>query len=228
MSKYLKYSIFVIIIILSSCTPFFISHDFKIQTVNHEDVAILPFEMYYTGIIPDELIDVAFTEIEEAESRAFMISYYNEVLRSTKSGRKPIRVNIQHYNNTLNLLEENSISIKDSWTIKAEELAQLLDVDAVLRGHIEKNQLITDLESFGIDIGIQIINILTDNALWSWIPSDLTKSKEVITNYTLLDGDDGNTLWSIAYNIEADWRSPANELIDDVNRRSSKKFPYRM
>jgi len=191
-------------------------------------VAILPFEMNYTGIIPDELVDVAFTQIEEAESRAFMTSYYNEVLRSTKSGRKPIRVNIQHFNKTLQTLDENNISITDSWTMKAEDLAEILDVDAVLRGHIEKNQLITDLESFGIDIGIHILNILTDNSLWSWIPSNLTKSKEVLTNYTLIEGKNGNTLWSIAYDIEADWRSPANELIDDVNRRSSRKFPYRI
>ena len=220
--------VFTFSIILFSCTPFFISYDFDAQTANHKDVAILPFEMHYTGIIPDELVDVAFSQIEEAESKAFMTSYYNEVLRSTKSGRKPIRVNIQHYNNTLQLLEENDISIIDSWTMKSEELAEILNVDAVLRGHIEKNQLITDLESFGIDIGIQILNILTDNSLWSWIPSDLTKSKEVLTNYTLLDGKDGSTLWSIAYDIEADWRSPANELIDNVNRRSSKKFPYRV
>jgi len=129
---------------------------------------------------------------------------------------------------TLQTLDENNISITDSWTMKAEDLAEILDVDAVLRGHIEKNQLITDLESFGIDIGIHILNILTDNSLWSWIPSNLTKSKEVLTNYTLIEGKNGNTLWSIAYDIEADWRSPANELIDDVNRRSSRKFPYRI
>jgi len=218
----------IIILIIASCTPFFISHDFNIQTAQHKNVAILPFEMHYTGIIPDELIDTAFNQIEEAESRAFMISYYNEVLRSTKSGKKPIRVNIQHYNNTIQILEENDISITDSWSMRVEDIANLLQVDAVLRGHIEKNQLITDLESFGIDIGIHIINILTDNALWSWIPSDLTKSKEVLTNYTLLNGKDGTTLWSIAYSIDADWRSPANEIIDNVNRRSSKKFPYRI
>ncbi len=85
-----------------------------------------------------------------------------------------------------------------------------------------------DVESFGIDVGIHIINILTDNALWPWIPFDLTKSKEVKTNYSLVDGKDGTTLWSIAYDIDADWRNPANEIIDDVNRRSSRKFPYRI
>lgn len=229
MNKYIKlFTIFIFSLLLFCCTPFFISHDFDIQTAQHKNIAILPFEMHYTGIIPDELMDTALNKIEEAESRAFMSSYYNEVLRSTKSGRKPIRVNIQHFNNTLQILEENDISITESWSMKSEDIATLLKVDAVLRGHIEKNQLITDLESFGIDIGIHILNILTDNALWSWIPSDLTKSKEVLTNYTLLDGTDGATLWSIAYSIDADWRSPANEIIDSVNRRSSKKFPYRI
>lgn len=215
-------------LILFNCTPFFISHDFDLQTVNHKTVAIAPFEMYYTGIIPEELVGDSFDQIEEAESRAFMVSYYNEVLRSTRSGKDPIRVNIQHYNNSLQLLADNGISIKDSWSLKSEELADILNVDAVIRARIEKNQLITDLESFGIEFGIHILNVITDNALWAWIPSDLTKSKEIHADYNLLNGTDGVTLWSIAYSIEADWRSPANEIIDNVNRRSSRKFPYRV
>ena len=215
-------------IILFCCTPYFISNNFEIQTVNHKEIAILPFEMTYTGLIPDEISEEDLILVEEAESIAFMTSYYNEVLRSTRSGKKPIRVNIQHYKNTLQLLDDNGINIFDSWDMKAEDIAEILQVDAVLRGYIEKNQLITDLESFGIDVGIHIINILTNNALWPWIPYKLTKSKEVKTNYSIVDGQDGTTLWSIAYDIDADWKSPANEIIDDVNRRSSRKFPYRI
>ena len=217
-----------IVFLLNCCTPFFISHDFDIQTSNHQTVAILPFEMKYTGIIPEELNEEDLMIIEEAESVAFMTSYYNEVLRSTRSGKKPIRVDIQHYKKTMQLLNDNKISILNSWNMKSEDLAQILQVDAVLKGYIEKNQLIPDLESFGIDVGIHILNIMTDNSLWPWIPFSLTKSKEVNTNYSLVNGQDGIILWSIAYKIEADWRSPADQIIDDVNRRSSKKFPYRI
>ncbi|MFC1784476.1 hypothetical protein ACFL0J_02445 [Candidatus Neomarinimicrobiota bacterium] len=227
MNKLIKYS-FIFFLLLASCTPFFISHDFEIQTAYHRNIAILPFEMHYTGIIPDELDELAISEIEEAESKAFMISYYNEVLRSTRGGKKSIRVNIQHYKDTFQALVENDVSIIESWDMKAQELASLLQVDAVLRGDIEKNQLITDLESLGIDIGLHILNVLTENTLWPWIPYSLTKSKEIKANYSLLNGQDGYTLWSIAYDIEADWRSPAKQIIDDVNRRSSKKFPYRL
>ncbi len=215
-------------IILFCCTPYFISNNFDIKTANHKEVAILPFEMIYNDLIPEGLTEEDLMLIKEAESIAFMTSFFNEILRSTKSGKKAIRVNVQHYKNTLQIINENGINISDSWDMKAQDLSEILQVDAVLRGYIEKNQLMPDLESFGIDVGIHIINILTDNALWPWIPFDLTKSKEVKTNYSLVDGKDGTTLWSIAYDIDADWRNPANEIIDDVNRRSSRKFPYRI
>ena len=229
MKKSLRPSIILLtLLIIFSCTPFFISNDFEIQTADHKVIAILPFEMNYTGHIPKDLVKEDLEKIEEAESEAFMISYYNEILRSTKSGKKPIRVKVQNYKNTLQLLEENNISIVGSWNIKTEKLAELLQVDAILRGYIEKNQLMPELESFGIEIGLNILNIMTNNALWPWIPFDLAKSKIVKTNYDIVNGKDGSTLWSIAYEIEADWRRPADEIISDVNRKSTRKFPYRI
>ncbi len=36
---------------------------------------------------------------------------------------------------------------------------------------------------------------------------------------TLIDGNDGTTLWPFVNNIYVDRRRPANEIIDDVNRR---------
>ena len=190
--------IIIFTLLLVACTPFFISHEFEIETAYHKNIAILPFDMNYTGIIPEELDDITLAEIEIAESKAFSTSYYNEVLRSTKGGKKPIRVNIQHYQDTFRILSDNDVSIHDSWEMTGQNLASLLQVDAVLRGHITKNQLITDLESFGIEFGLHILNAITENALWPWIPYNLSKSKEINANYTLITGDDGTTLWSIA------------------------------
>ncbi len=225
------YKPFIIIfstILLFSCTPFFISNDFEIQTADHKVIAILPFEMNYTGRIPKDLTKEDLQKIEEVESEAFMMSYSNEILRSTKSGKKPIRVKVQNYKNTLQLLEENNISTVESWNLKTEKLAEILHVDAVLRGYIEKKQLMPELESLGIEIGINILNIITKNSLIPWIPFDISTSKIVKTNYEILNGQDGSTLWSIAYEVEADWRRPADEIIEEVNRKSTRKFPYRI
>lgn len=34
-------------------------------------------------------------------------------------------------------------------------------------------------------------------------------------------------VWPIAFDIDADWRRPSNEIIDEVSRRAARKFPYR-
>jgi hypothetical protein len=75
---------------------------------------------------------------------------------------------------------------------------------------------------------LHIINILTDHSIFPWLPYGATKSKEVHASYDLVDGSDGTILWSISYKVEADWRQTSNDIIDNINRRSSKKFPYRV
>jgi hypothetical protein len=155
-----------------------------------------------------------------------MISFYNEVLRSTRSGRKPIRVDVQHYDKTLSILKENNIDIRSSWKEDPAKLAKILGVDAVVKTRIEKHRLMSDLTSYGIDLGVHILGVLSDYKFLFWLPPDLAKSKEVKSSCSLLDKE-GSTLWSISYDIDADWRKPANEIIDDINWKSAKRFPYR-
>jgi len=164
--------------------------------------------------------------IAEAESKAFMISFYNEVLRSTRGGKKPIRVDVQHFDKTLSILKANNIDIRSSWKEDPGKLAKMLGVDAVVKARVEKHRLMSDLASYGIDLGVHIIGILSDYKIWFWLPPDLTKSKEIKSSCSLMDKE-GATLWSIAYDDEADWRKPANKIIDDINRKSAKRFPYR-
>jgi len=226
--KVLNKGMYLSLLLIMACTPYYIVSDFESRTVEHKKVAILPFEMLFTGKIPADLTEEDVFAIEEAESRAFQMSFYNEILRSTKSGRKPIKIELQPYNKTLNLLSENDISIRESWIRDPQELAELLGVDAVIIARIEKMRFMSDLASYGIELGVHIANIIADDFLWPFIPPGVTTSKEILANYVLTDAVDGTTLWSISFQIDADWRSPANEIIESVNRRSAKKFPYRI
>jgi len=200
--------------------------DFDTLTADHQTFAVLPFEMVFTGTKPEKLTEDDVLRIGEAESKAFMVSFYNEVLRSTKGGRKPMRVNVQHYDKTMSILEDNHIDIRSSWKEDPGKLADMLGVDAVVKGRIEKHRLMSDLASYGIDLGIQIISALSNSDLWHWLPMGATTSKEIKTSYSLVNKE-GTTLWSIAYEMDADWRQRANEIIDDINRKSVKNFPYR-
>ena len=227
-SKYLVFAITILMLLFFvSCKPYFLVADFDTRTSNHKSVAILPFEMVFTGVKPDRLTDDDLQIIGEAESKAFMISFYNEVLRSTRGGRKPIRVNVQHFDKTLNILKTNNIDIRSSWKEDSGKLAKMLGVDAVVKTRVEKYRLMSDLTSYGVELGVRILAILSDYKIYPWLPPNLTKSKEIKSSCSLLDAE-GVTLWSIAYDFDADWRSPSNEIIDNINRKSAKQFPYRM
>jgi hypothetical protein len=223
---YLLTAIFLLIFSGYGCKSYYIVSNFDELTAGHQTFAVLPFEMVFTGKKPEKLTDGDVDKIGEAESKAFMVSFYNEVLRSTKRGRKPIRISIQHYDKTLSILESNHIDIRASWKEDPGKLASLLGVDAVVKGHIEKRRLMSDLASYGIDLGIQIISILSNSDLWPWLPGGATTSKEIKTNYSLVDTK-GTTLWSISYQSDADWRQRANDIIDYINSRAVKYFPYR-
>ncbi len=109
--------------------------------------------------------------------------------------------------------------------MKPEELAQLLGVDAVVRGRIEKTQYFSDLASFGIEAGLRVIDIFTG---YNPVPYALTNSKEIYASYNLVSNTGQEVLWSVACDIDGNWRTQSNEVIDNVNRRSARKFPYRL
>ncbi|MCP3928791.1 MAG: hypothetical protein GY705_06790 [Bacteroidetes bacterium] len=104
-------------------------------------------------------------------------------MRSTRSGKKPIYINLQHYDKTTYLLENAGISIRDAWKEDPERLAEILEVDAVVKARIEKQRFMSDLASFGIDLGIEIMNVLTNNTLFPWLPFGATRSKEIRADF---------------------------------------------
>jgi hypothetical protein len=213
--------------LLGSCRNYYIAHDFNQRAASHRTIAIAPLEMIYTGNKPKNMSDADIRKVEDGESRAFMISLYNEILRSTRGGKKPIRVSIQTVNNTLSILESSGISIRDSWKLSSVQLAQVLGVDAVVQGSITKKRYMSDLASFGIDLGTQILDGLTGGLVGSNVPNQATRTNDIRASYSLSSAGDGTTLFSQAFDYEADWDNTTEEIITFINRRFARNFPYR-
>jgi uncharacterized protein with GYD domain len=217
----------VLLLTICSCTPYFQAANFDTLTADHTRIAVLPFDMIFTGQMPEELTEADLLRIEEAESQAFQISFYNQLLRSTRRGKKNLRVEVQHYQATNKSLKEHGISVRESWSLSPEELADILEVDAVVRANIEKARFMSDLASFGIELGVDLINVLTNYQLWPWLPPVSTQNKAVVADFSLFEENEGTVLWSISFDKGADWREPANQIINQITRRAAKKFPYR-
>lgn len=217
----------LILLVLTACNPAYLSRDFSAITADHTSIAVLPFEMVYTGVQPKDLSYQDMLDIEIAESQAFQISFYNEILRSTRKGRKPIRVKMQDYKTTISLLRENGIPLHEVENESPERLATILGVDAVVRARIQKHRLMSDLTSYGIEMGARVLSVLSNRSVWPWLPAGVTQSKDIQATYSLIEKDRGEVLWMSSFNVQADWRQRANDIIDQINRRGARKFPYR-
>lgn len=214
-------------LLTTSCNRAYLVNDFEATTFKHKEIAVLPFEVIFTGKKPERL---SFDELEailEVESEIFQNNYYNQILRSsTRNSRQALGVNVQAHSTTAGILEENGITARNSWKMKPAELAEILGVDAVVRGRVEQNRLMSDAASFGIDLGTQILTSM--GGLPVNIGNGVINNKRIRAAYQLVNAEDERLLWSTSYICEADWTRSADEVVENINRRSANRFPYRV
>ena len=67
-------------------------------------------------------------------------------------------VGVQDVTKTMNTLDENQITIRDSWKMDDKKLASLLGVDAIVRMQITQKRYMSDYASYGVTIGRGIIS----------------------------------------------------------------------
>ena len=227
--KSLKPLLIAALLITSACsTANYQSPQFADRAQHHQVIAVLPFVMILDGDPPKNLTAQQIAQIEEAESLAFQGAYYYRLLHQASVHRKhPIRIEIQPPETTNRLLAAAGIGIRDSWGLPAEEMARVLQVDAVISTAVQKTRYLSGGESLGVDLGLQIVNEVTEGRLAPVLPWGLVKTHDIWANCELLDGLDGTLLWQTDFTQAADWRYPANQVVDGFTHELAKLFPYR-
>jgi len=191
----------------------------------HRIMAILPTETITTGRMPKDATPEDIAAVEEAESKAFQVALYNQL--SKRSGRRDgdIRINFQHYSETNALLEKAGIDLRDSWKHAPAELAGLLGVDAIVRTTVRKEFYLTNLESFGISVATTIVALFVDPLAWWLFPNSQTS--DVFAACSVLDGKSGQPTWSISRDEPTYWNKGHSEVVEEISRKLSRRFPYR-
>lgn len=187
--------------------------------VADKSMAILPYETVFTGRLPENLSPEQIDQIEEAESQAFQVSLYNQIMRKLGNGKTSLK--IQHVDETNGRLKKANISIRDSWKMPASELASILGVDLIVKAKIHKQQYLTDFESYGIYVARQVSSVLTGRVPWS-LPS--TKSADVLVNCSILEAYDGTAIWSKSVDHTTNWNRNTRDVIESINYRVSRKM----
>jgi hypothetical protein len=217
--------IFLIAVFFStSCAhKYYTSSVFEQQTSRHRNIAILPAEMIFTGTQPKNISAEDIARIEETESQTFQVSLYNGILRHANSKKYYTSVLVQDISTTQNILEQNGISVRDSWKQDAKKLAELLGVDAVVRMRIQKKRYMSDLASMGIGMGQQVLAQVSAGKFP--VPSVSNKTNDIYASCNVVSNN--QTLWNDNYQGGTNYNSPSEALIDNITDNFGKHFPYR-
>ena len=211
---------FVIAMLSTACNRFHKNPEFAAKTVDHKTIAVLPYQIVITGRLPKDMTPEVKEKIEAAESVGFQRNFYTQI--HTVGNRKhPLSVVVQPVERTNQLLADKGISATASWDKDPQELARILGVDAVIRNKAIKHRYLSDLESLGIQVGASILYGAL--GLPGVVPSR-TNDVEVMSN--IIAASSGENLFSGRDEVRVDWSRPANEAIEQINRRIVRRFPY--
>lgn len=216
---------------IASCARDYTTPVFSSKTVGHKMVAILPYQMVYTGRIDEKLTPDDIRKINEAEAQAFQRALHNQLLRESGASKKDIKIEFQTPERTNKILVDSGIALVDAWKETPERLAKILGVHAIVYTRVEKEKFLTDLESFGLEIAGDILDkIKLPEGVTIPVGADpdfYNRTYRIKIDCQLLNAADASLLWKLPMDTDIDWNSRANDVIEQSARYCAKKFPYR-
>jgi len=212
------------IIFFTSCShKNYTTSYFDQQTASHRLVAVLPAEMIFTGTQPKDLSPDDITKIEETESRMFQNYLFSAILRYANSNKYYTSVSFQDISTTQKLLEDNNISVRNSWREDDRKLAKILSVDAVVRMRIQKTRYMSDLASFGVGYGQQVLYQIS--SVGKYIPYVPNKTNDIYASCNVVSNN--QTLWNDDYRGSSSYTLSSEKVIDNITDDFGRHFPYR-
>ena len=226
MKKNLLYAcIATFILFLFSCSnKYYTAGNFSEKTEDHKVVAILPAEITLSGKLPKNLSPEDIAKAEETESVNFQYALMNSILRHANTRKYVTTVNFQDINTTQKILDENNISVRDSWKKDDNELAKLLGVDAVIRMSIRKQRYMSDEASYGVGVAKSVI-FRTGIGSKVPVPNSVGKTYDIYATCNLLS--DNQTLWNDNYKRSTDYDTQPNVIVEWITDWFGENFPYK-
>jgi hypothetical protein len=223
MKKFILF--FFAVSFLASCAPKrYITQDYHKLSRTHKKIAVLPYESKYTGRLPKELTEDDVIALQEEEALLFQRSLYQQLLEESRNMEKgDIYVSIQNIDDTNAILQDNSISIEQSWSQSPTKMAQLLGVDAVVKIDMHKDYWLSNGESAVLGVATRLAGL----SLPGVNNTRLTRTSEIYINANPIDATEGVSIWAWNRKVDTNWQWETDEAISRINHQISKRFPYR-
>lgn len=212
---------FVSILTLLGCSTTKNNSYFETNNSNIEKIAILPFEIIFTGKIPKLVDEQTLEEIAFEESVTFQSSFSKILLKQNIEDN----FSIQPPQRTLDILISKNIRVQESWKIHPQQLAKILNVDAVVKSRIKRKIEIPSKKVRNHNTVIQILNI---SGVFSGAPVPLPQNpnfQNINADYVLVESKRGEIIWKKSTIWNGDKNIALPQKADLVNQNSYFIFP---
>jgi len=185
----------------------FESPKMKQAVATHKVVAILPFQVTIKmKKLPKNTTQEDITKQEKLEATNIQNSVYTFLLRKSKK----YTVSFQDVSKTNALLSKAGISIENLSTKTMDEVAKILEVDAVIGGSVVTDKPISE----GGAVAMAALGL------------GFMKSNEAKTIMTIHNGTDAELLWRYERAVSGSVGSSTDDLVEIMMRQIARNFPY--
>ncbi|WBL23044.1 hypothetical protein [Zunongwangia sp. HRR-M8] len=188
-------------------THLFEHPDFETIAKDHQSIAIIPFSAK-VSLRPKQMKEITVEQLKEmeiGEGHSIQTAMYSWFLKRKKRGK--LLIDVQDPNKTNAILKKNEI---DMGITTPEELAQLLDVDAVITGKFETDKPMSE----GASVALALLV-----GFWG-----TTNSATV--NMSINNAEDGVLLWNYNKRVVGSLGSSNDQLINKLMRKASRRLAY--
>jgi len=201
----------VFIINLSAQTNLYENPEFETIAKSHKKIAVVPFKTQ-VKLRPKQMKDMNEAQLhrlEKAEGKGIQTAMYSWFLKRKKRG-KLTKIDVQDPKITTALLKRKNIDYDNITDYTPQELAKIIEVDAIITGEFETNKPMS--EGATVALGLLI-------GFWG-------STNNAIVNMSVHDKKDGVLLWNYNKKVRGSIGSSPEDLINILMRKASRRLAY--
>lgn len=177
---------------------------------NHKSIAIIPFKTQ-VKLRPKKIKEITeeqLANLEKSEAFGLQSGMHSWFLKRKKRGK--LNIEVQQPTRTNAILKKAEITYENIEDQLPEDLAKILDVDAVITGTFETNKPMS--EGASVALGLFI-------GFWG-------STNNAIVNMNVNNGLDGVLLWNYNKKVKGSIGSSPEDLVNILMRKASRRLSY--
>lgn len=202
--------VLLVVVAQAQTREIYVNDNFMTLAKDHKVLAILPFKAV-VKLRPKQMEKMTpeqFQQLQKDEGMAVQSAVHSYLLK--RKDQHDLEISFLDIRTTNALLAKNNITQENIDTFTPKELAQMLNVDAVISGMLSTDKPMSEGASVALGLLVGFYGA--------------TNSGKCTININ--DGKTGELMWKYEKTLSRSLGSDTNTVINTIMRKASRQLPY--